>query len=400
MGHGNSAPRLCLIRLSHFPGDPRLEREVAALVEAGFAVDVVCIKRGKQGARALVAGAEVYRLPLHHRRKGKLSYVLEYLLSFLLASVLTSCLHLFRHYKVVQVNTLPDFLVFVALVPRLLGARVLLDMQEVTPELYASRFHVSQDSAQVRLMALLERVSASFAHAILCVSEPTREALVRRGIPADKLHVVMNVADDQLFPSLPPEHPGPDSDGSLRLMSHGTVVERHGLQVAIEAVALVRQHVPGIHFSILGEGEYLPQLQALATRLGVEDSISFHGYVPLHEIPSYISGCHGGIVSNLRDCFMDLVLPTKLMEYVAMGKPVIASRTKAIQSYFDDSMVLFFEPGQAHDLAQRILELYRDSDRGVGLARNAQDFLRRYPWQTTREAYVGVVRHLAAAAAN
>ncbi|MDP2727122.1 MAG: glycosyltransferase family 4 protein, partial [Dehalococcoidia bacterium] len=319
-------------------------------------------------------------------------------LSFLLASVLISCLHLFRRYKVVQVNTLPDFLVFVALAPRLLGARVLLDMQEVTPELYASRFHVSPDSAQVRLMALLERLSVCFAHAVLCVSEPTREALVRRGIPAHKLQVVMNVADDQLFPSRPPEHPGPDSDGSFRLMSHGTVVERHGLQVAIEAVALVRQQIPGLHLSILGEGEYLPQLQALAARLGVENSISFHGYVPLHEIPSYIAGCHAGVVPNLRDCFMDLVLPTKLMEYVAMGKPVIAARTKAIQSYFDDSMVLFFEPGQAHDLAQKILELYRSSDKGVGLARNAQGFLRRHSWQTTREAYVGVVRHLAAGA--
>ncbi|MDP2728800.1 MAG: glycosyltransferase WbuB, partial [Dehalococcoidia bacterium] len=152
MGQHISAPRVCLVRLSHFPGDPRLEREVGALVGDGFAVDVVCLKRGAEKGREVVAGAEVYRLPLHHRRSGKLRYVWEYLLCFFLTSVLVSSLHLFRRYKVVQVNTLPDFLVLVGLVPRLLGARVLLDFQEVTPELYASKFHLPLDSHQVRLM--------------------------------------------------------------------------------------------------------------------------------------------------------------------------------------------------------------------------------------------------------
>ncbi|MDP2726139.1 MAG: glycosyltransferase, partial [Dehalococcoidia bacterium] len=243
-----------------------------------------------------------------------------------------------------------------------------------------------------------ERLSARFAHHVLCVSEPTREVLVGRGIPASKIHVVMNVADDQLFRPAPPGCAGAEGDGGLRLMCHGTILERYGLQVAIEAVALLRGYIPGLRLSILGEGEYLPQLQALAATLGVEDSVVFHGYVPLREVPSYISGCHAGVVPNLRDCFTDLVLPTKLMEYVAMGKPVIASRTKAIERYFDNSMVFFFEPGQAHDLAERILELYRHSHKGVELARKAQGFLRHYSWKTTGEAYVKVVRHLAAGA--
>jgi glycosyltransferase involved in cell wall biosynthesis len=395
MGQDSHIPSVCVVRLSHFPDDPRLEREARALVEEGFAVDIVCIKRGKEKGRERVAGATVYRMPIHHCRTGKLRYALEYLLSLLLAFMLVSFLHLFKRYRVVQVNTLPDFLVFAASIPKLLGAKVLLDMQEVTPELYASKFRVSLDSPQVKLMTLVERLSTRFAHYVLCVSKPTWEALVRRGTPAHKVEVIMNVADDYLFYQRPPSKGGDGEDGGLRLMSHGTILERYGFQTAVEAVALLRGHIPGLHLSILGEGEYLPRLRELAAELGAEDSITFHGYIPLRDIPSYISGCHGGLVTNLKDCFTDLVLPTKLMEYVAMGKPAIASRTMAIEQYFDDSMVLFFEPGRADDLARRIFEFYCRPEGRAELVRNAQRFLQRYHWQAMKETYVGLVRDLA-----
>jgi len=393
---GSRVARVCIVRLSRFPGDPRVEREVGALIDAGFRVDLVCLKRAGQKSIEPVAGALVYRLPASHRRAGRLRYMFEYALSFIMAFVTVSALHIVKRYQVVQVNTLPDFLAFVALVPKLLGARVLLDMHEVTPELYASKFRLPMESFQVKLMARVERLSTGFADSVLCVSEPTREVLVQRGTPAKKIGVVMNLADSRLFHPLPPVLPiGRNHSSRFRLMCHGTIVERYGFQEAIQATALVGDQIPGLRLCILGEGEYLPYLQQLASRLGVNDRIDFCGYVPLSEIPSRISCCHAGLVPNLRDGFTDLVLPTKLMEYVAMGKPVIASRTRAIERYFDGSMVLFFEPGRAEELAQRILDLYRREDMGVDLARNAQRFLQTYRWEATKETYVGIVRHLA-----
>ncbi len=397
MGAGVSPPRICIIRLSHFPGDPRLEREIAALVDAGFIVDMLCSKRGQQRTRESLDGVVVRRMPVRHRRASKLRYLLEYSFFFLLAFVLVSALHLKHRYRLIQVNTLPDFLVFTALVPRLMGAKVLLDMHEVTPELYASKFQLPMDSPQVRLVALAEQLSARFAHSVITVSEPTREVLTCRGTPAGKVHVVMNVADDRIFHpqrALPYGHRSTE-DPNFHLVCHGTIVERYGFQTAVRAVAILRDRIPELRLSIVGEGDYLPVLRNLAEDLGVLDRVRFTGYVPYSEIVSYLSGCHVGLVTNLKDCFTDLVLPTKLMEYVAIGKPVISSRTRAIEKYFDQSMVLFFESGQADDLASRIVELYELREKRAQLVRNASQFIDRYHWKVIKEEYVSLVRQMA-----
>jgi glycosyltransferase involved in cell wall biosynthesis len=292
----------------------------------------------------------------------------------------------------VQVNTMPDHLVFAAAVPKLLGARVVLDMHEAMPELYASKFGASPQV--VGLVAAVERASTRFADRVIVVSDPHREAVARRGADAAKLTVVMNSADERIF-----RRPASNSRGErgIVLVSHGTLVERYGFDTAILAMEILRDRVPGARLLIVGDGEHAPALRRLAADCDVVDRVDFLGRRPLDEIPRYLARASFGLVSNRLDEFTDLVVPTKLMEYVAMGLPSIVARSRAVEAYFDDSSVQFFAPGDPVDLARAVAELAADPDRASAMATSAtRTFLRANSWSAMRSTYGGLIGELMA----
>lgn len=384
--------RILVLRQAGFPRDPRVKREVDALIARGHDVDVVCLRWPGEPANEVVGGVRVLRLPLAHRRAGVARYVWEYGAFFAAAAVIAALWHLRRRYALVQVNTLPDLLVFAALVPKLTGAHVLLDLHEAMPELARSAFGWGPRHLLVRALATAEQAAIRFADACLAVSEPCLARYVERGARRAKFTVVMNTADPALFaPRRPRSQVDPAGDGRARLVSHGTLVERHGFDVLIRALA----EVPRARLEILGDGETRPALERLAAELGIADRVTFAGFVPLQDIPGRISQAQLGVVANRRDVFTDLVVPTKLMEYAALGIPVVVARTPAVEAYFDNSMVAFFAPGDSTDLAHVIASLIADPARGDSLVAQAEaHFNARYGGPVMAERYLGVVEAL------
>jgi glycosyltransferase involved in cell wall biosynthesis len=313
---------------------------------------------------------------------------------FAMASAKLGALHRRRSYSVVQIHNLPDFLVFAGLLPKLTKTRLLLDIHDLMPEFYVSRFNSSMQSWPVRLVRSQEQLSCRFADHVISVTDLWREALISRGIPADKVSVVMNVANDQIFGQPRAEQAARD-EGCFRLFYHGTLTKRYGIDTAIQAVGLLRQQIPGIQLTIHGVGEYRDALVKLVEDLDLGQHVQFTShYIPTSELPQFIRQADLGVVPYRRDVFTDGILPTKLMEYVALGVPVVAARTPVIEAYFDDSMVEFFTPGDQHDLARRILALYADRQRLSSLAQNANRFNQRYNWQTVSAEYVALVERL------
>jgi glycosyltransferase involved in cell wall biosynthesis len=375
-----------------------VRREAEALLEHGFRVDVVCLRAAGEARRELVGGVEVFRLPVAHRRAGLFRYAAEYAAFFTLAALRVAHLHLRRRYAVIQVNTMPDVLVFTALLPRLMGTPVVLDMHEVIPELYAAKFGKPMDSYPVRLLAGAERVSTWFADCVLTVSEPTRRVLEGRGIAPGKLSVVMNAPDERLF-----QHTATDrvtvANQAVTLISHGTLAERYGFQTAIIAVALLADAQRDVRLLVVGTGDYETTLRNLARELGVEPRVTFTGRRTLEEVAELLPSADIGVVANESNVFTDLVLPTKLMEYVAVGVPVVVARTPAVEEYFDDTMVTFFEAGDAASLADAVLDLSRDAARAQAKVTHARaQFLTNYNWSAMGAEYAGIIARVAASA--
>lgn len=395
----NSEPvrRHCMIVHAYYPiGEPRVQREAEALMQAGFAVDVICLRQPGEPPSELVNGAMVYRMPVRrHKGWGPALQLLEYLAFFLLASWQVSLLHLRQRYQTVQAHNLPDFLVFCTLFPRLTGAHSILDLHDLMPEFYASRFKSGMQSPAVKLVVWQEQISCRFAERVITVSEPWRQTLVQRGVEDKKTLVVMNLADTRLFQKSSLPRPTPDP-ARLRLFYHGTLAQRYGIDLLLQVVAKLRGELPGLSLTLHGRGEFLETLLKLQKELNLEDRVRISSaYMPMEDLPAFIAAnADLGLVPYRRDIFTDGILPTKLMEYASLGIPAVVSRTPAVSAYFSEEMVEFFTAGDLEDLANAIRRLYHDRARLAQLTSSVQKFNQQYSWNRQKEGYIALVRSL------
>ena len=386
--------RICVIRQHYVPQDTRVAREVAVLVESGYEVDVICLRERGEPRLERDGGVTVRRLPLRHTRRGVVRYLIEYVVFFLMATCLVAVLHVRHRYRLVQVNSIPDTLVFAAGVPRLFGARVLLDLQECMPEFLVTKFSISPHHPVVRLVGRFEQLSIRFADFVITPTEQMREAFIARGADKTKVSVVMDGADERIFrPDRDSEKIGDQS--RFTLICHGTVEERYGLDTVIKAVALLQDEIPELRFEIYGSGSYLGHLRQLASELGVEDRVSFSGcFVPVDELVQALAAADVGIVAMKRDAFRDLTLAGKMFDFIAMRKPMIVSRTRSVEETFGECCFELFQSNDVEDLARAIRAVHADPKRREQFIRRAAEVAEPYRWARQRELYRSVVERL------
>jgi glycosyltransferase involved in cell wall biosynthesis len=367
---------------------------VEALAMAGHEVDVICLRRPGEPRFERQGLVTAHRLPITTRRRGRFNYVIQYGAFFAVASALVTILHLQRRFDFVQVNTMPDSLVFAALVPKLLGARVLLDLHECMPEFYAVKFGVGLRHPAVRLVAWIEQAAIRFAdHAITCTAQ-MRKAFESRGARAERIDVIINSANEDEFD---PERfrSTKTARDEFRLICHGTVERIFGLDVIVRAVALLKEDIPGLRLDIYGEGSALPEVQSLARELEISDRVHMTGkFVPLDDLVQAIANADAGIVALRRDAFRDLTHSNKMFDYIAMRKPVAVSRTGSVMAYFDETCFEMFNAGDERDLARAIRELHADPGLRARLVARAAQVNEPYRWPHQREHYQEIVRRL------
>ena len=371
---------------AHDPHDEsRVQSEAVALSEKGHKVDVLCLRKGKEPSSGHHDGVNFYRLPVGKRTNTTLiSYFLEYSFFFLLASLKLTVLFLKRGYGIVQIHNLPYALVGVALIPKIFGARIVLDIHDLEPELYSAKFNIEMHHPLVKLLLVIEKLSCWFADRVLIVTDIWREKLLRRGVDRRKCSVLMNLPDNSIFKPVSVKK----SDKYFNLIYHGTLVERYGVDVAIRAVNILKGKIPEIRLNIIGEGETLSELIRLTKELSLEDKVYFNRkFVPVDEIPKIIAKMDIGIVPNRLNIFTQNILNAKLLEYVSMDIPAVASRTSGIEYYFDEKMVAFFEAGNVEELASRILWLYNNPKEREKLVANAKKFFDHHNWSKEKERY-------------
>jgi len=387
--------RICMIAFAHYPRDGRVRREAEALVDRGDEVDVICIREAGEERNRLLNGVRLIQLrKLYYRGPNAVVYLAKYLLFCFAAFFWVTYLHLKNRYQIIQVHTMPDFLVFVAIIPKLLGAKVLLDVHDLMPELYQSKFGLPETRWLIRFITWVERQSIGFADRAIAVHKLHLDTLVKHGNPPKKFTILLNVPDPKIF-SVKNEVSSRDDYG-FRLLYHGTVTRRYGLSVALYAVSLLRKEISGLEFQIVGNGEDRSRLIDLVKQLDLTDCVSFsRSFVPVEQLSSIILNADVGVVPILYDDFTKLQLPVKLLEYVGLGLPVICSRTETIEAYFDDTMVQYVEAGNVDDLAQRILELYRAPHKRKRLATNAARFNHDYNWKQQKQEYYNLIDKLA-----
>jgi glycosyltransferase involved in cell wall biosynthesis len=363
-------------------------RYATTLAQRGDSVDVFALRRDGFAPFEVLDGVNVYRIQDRRvNEMGRLTYLLRIVRFLLRSAYVVTRRHLANPYQLVHVHSVPDFMVFAALVPKLLGARVILDIHDILPEFYGSKFGVGPRSVQFKLLALLEKVSAGFADHVIIANDLWKERIVARSVPERKCTALCNYPDLRIF------HPQSKMtrNGKFVILYPGSLNIHQGLDVALRAFAQIANQIPDADFHIYGEGPQRTALVALAKDLGLDGRVQFHGVLPIREIAGVMASSDLAIVPKRASSFGNEAASTKIMEFMALGVPVIVSRTKVDSYYFDDSVVRFFEPENENDLAKSILELRRDSRLRERLTTNAARYIRRTNWDTKKIEYLRLV---------
>lgn len=388
-------PAVCIVHHYYYPQHGHVRRDAEALARAGYDVTVIALQRDGQARHERVNGIDVHRLPLAHRRGSLVSYALEYGRLIGLVLLLLTKLHLKKRFRVIEIDNMPDVLVFSALVPKLLGAKVVLYLFDSMSEIFMLTRQAGPGHPATRLLVLEERISAAFADRVIVPHHPFRATVLAHGVPGEKITVVLNGPDDAIFRPRPPSARARDDD-TFEIVTHGTILERFGIQVLIRALPRILERIPNARVTVYGEGEYRQTLEALARQLGVDDRVRFGGWVPVDELPAVLSRFDVGYVGML----CDNMLSNKLMEYVALRLPAVAARWPTYQHYFDDACVAYFEPGSPGALADALVTVYRDRTGAEQRAKRAAERFEQYRWSVQRHAYLGVYEDLTASASD
>ncbi|MBW2202650.1 MAG: glycosyltransferase family 4 protein [Deltaproteobacteria bacterium] len=389
---------IAMVVYSHYPTDPRVRREAEALVEAGMAVDVISlVRRSGEETKTRVNGVNVYRIQLKRKRAGKIRYFLQYGYFIVAACLKLSWLHLSRRYDIVHVHNMPDILVSTALFPKMTGSKIILDLHDPMPELYMTIYSMGASHPLVKVLLALEKLSIAFADRVITPNTAFRDLFVSRSCPPWKLHIVMNSPQETIFHKR--EIKAKNSEDSDRrdkfdLMYHGLIVERHGLDDAIEAASLIKDQIPNLIFHIYGEGEFLEDLKEKVKRLAVSDWVEFYGFVPLERIAAAISDIDLGIVPNKMSPFTNINFPTRIFEYLSVEKPVVIPRTKGVCDYFSEDSIYFFNPGDVNSLARTILKVYEDPQGCLKMVQRGISIYHQHRWELQKDHLVNLVLDL------
>ena len=346
-----TAAPIAMVAYTRYPWDPRVRREAETLVRRGRSVSVVCARDRGERAEDSVGGVAVHRVPLTIRRGGPLRYLFQYTAFLLLTMAALRRLRQRHGFAAVHIHSLPDFLAFAGLGARLRGTPLVLDLHEAMPEIFAARFPRSVLGRWLAVAA--EKVSCLLATRVIVVNETIRELLVSRGVPAERILVVYNSPDVAAPPGPPAALPVP-TQGRLRLVYAGGVDKERDLATFLRAVSVLRETGPVV-LLVYGPGppEYRAYLEGLVDGLGLRDSIHFGGVLPPNRVLPHLAHADVGVVTYERNPITELVLPNKLFEYVALDRPLVLPRLRAMVRAFGGA-AFFYEPGDPRDLAAKI----------------------------------------------
>ncbi len=390
-----SKKRACMLYYMKFKGSAILYREAKALRDKGFEVDIICLRESKdEKVIQSYDGLNLFFIQSRPTSEQKAALYFLRLIFFCIKSFFViSYLGLKKRYDIVHVTAPPDIIVFSTLIPKLLGAGIILDIHDIGPELYMRKLNVSEDKPVIRLLKYFERVSARFADHVITVTDIWRDKLLKRVNQGIKCTTILNVPDENMFKPSSARKPRPEN--GCNLFYHGSFEEHFGVDILLKAMPIVKKQIPQVKLDLYGGGRLYETMMNLSKELDLDDCVHFNGAVPFFELPEILKKADIGIVPTKASVFSDEALSMKSLEYMTLGIPIVISKTTAHSYYYNDSMVVFFTPEDENDLAKAIISLYQKSEaERDGLIDGAMKFLDEQNWSHARESYYKIVESL------
>ncbi len=318
---------------------------------------------------------------------------------FALASVLANYIYFFLKLfiyfithpsiRIIHINNTPNFLIFAGILNRFIyGTKLILDHHDIMPVLIKEK----SGNRVFHALAYMEHfLSTKTADYVLCADYNQKKYLKKSGAGRKKVEVIINVANNSIF--IPTE--AERDDNEFRLIYHGTISYRLGIDLLIKAVDLCRLSIPNIKLYLIGQGAYTQSIDRMISEYDLRECIYFPmESIPLDQLPELISKMDAGVIGNRETELSRFMLPVKLIEYVNMKIPVVAPRLDNFSYYFSEDSLLYYTPEDTEDMAEKITELCQNRDLRKRLVDNSQRFVSCYNKNTEMEKYLNVIESL------
>jgi glycosyltransferase involved in cell wall biosynthesis len=383
--------RVCMLAYTFYESDNRVMRYAETLAKRGDYVEIISLRGEDQPRTENMNGVRVVRIQRRQRdERLKWTYFWRQLTFLIRAAILLTWHHLKRPYDLIHVHSMPDLLVFAALVPKMQNCPIILDIHDLLPDFYISKFKVSSQSLVYKMLVAEERLSVAFSDHVIIPNELWKERLLERSVHDKGLSVFINAPDPSIFHRDQRKR----KDNKFVVLYPGSLSWHQGLDIAITAVGLVRARLPNLELHICGLGREMPALTQLVQQLGLQDRVFFLQPRPIREIAKLMREADLGVVPKRSDSFGNEAFSTKILEFMATGVAVVVSNTKVDQYYFNERIVKFFRSEDAEDLAKAIILLVENVEFRRGLVNNALTFVSHNNWKSDRERYVALIEGL------
>jgi len=381
-----------MVSYSEYESDSRVRRYAELLIKQGYRVDILSIRqKGQEPEGPIEGGGRVYRIQSRTRNeKSKATYLLKLILFFFRSMFFLTWENMKEKYDLIHVHSVPDFEVFAALFPKLFGSSVILDIHDIVPEFYASKFKVSTSSTTFKLLVAVERMSIAFSDHVIAANHIWGKRIQERSASNGKCTTILNYPDKDSFQ----RQYNRRNDGKFILLYPGTLNYHQGLDIAIRAFSRVKDQIPEAEFHIYGQGDQWAALTQLIEELKLGDRVFLRGFVPMQEITPLMETADLGIVPKRKDGFGNEAFSTKILEFMVLGVPLIVPDTTIDKLYFNEQVVQFFCSGDEESLSQAILMLAKNPERREALASNASEFVKKYTWEANQQSYLDIVESL------
>ena len=367
--------------------DHRLRKQATALLAAGYRVSVIC---RRDPDNTTIQGVRVLQYSAPADGSSKIGFLREYGYSLVMAGWLIVKTFAMDRFDAVQISGTPDIYFLLTAPLRLLGVRVVFDQRDLSPELYELRY--GRRGAAYRLLTVLESASYRSADHVITVNRSLERIAYQRGRLAPA--TVTIVGNGPILARTSGVPPQPELKHGRRYLCCwiGVMGPQDRVDIALQALAYLVHELgrTDCHLALVGDGETRTEAQTLVHTLGIEDYVSFPGWLDEHDAFGYLATADIGIEPNLED----IVSPVKAMEYLAFGLPVVAFEARETRELAGHAAA-YAPPRDVERFAELIDELLDDPDRRAHMGRLGRQLVEEsIAWDRQAPVYVDVFHSL------
>lgn len=384
---------ICIISKFLYENDTRLQQQAKTLSSEGANVDVLCL-RSKNKVR-IEEGITIHGVIKPIPKETIIKYLVSTFTFALFCFFKLQKFAFKKKYDLIIVHTLPEFLVFVAVIQKMRGSKILLDVRDTSVELFDSKWGKDNKKILMKFIKISANLACKYADKIITASPGFQEKLIGRNVPSEKISIIFNSADTTIF-QFDSRREFKKITSGAKLIYHGTIAERFGIDIAIEALALLQQKIPDSELQIFGfyDESYKEKLKKLISELNLEKHVFLNGRESLENIYKFVKMSDIGIVPYRSDEFMQLALSTKMFEYVASGIPVVATRLRPAEFVFNDECIIYAAPNKPQEFADNLERLCLNPNLRKSLVEQAFTAHNKVSGEVMSKLYLDIVRSL------